>query len=319
MQLSYYISTETNPYYNIALEEFLLKDAAAEECILFLWQNERTVVLGRNQNLWSECNLDALQQAGGSAARRLSGGGAVFHDMGNLNFTFLVRKAHYRVSRQTEVILRAVRSFGIPAQRAGRNDLLIDGKKFSGNAYYKAGELCYHHGTILINVDTSAMSVYLSPSAQKLQAKAVPSVKSRVCNLTEYNAGITVEKMQEALLDAFATVYGDSPHPYDASRLNAEAIACGQAKFASWGWLAGRKIAFDAQWHRRFDWGEVSLQFAVSQGCIKDVAVWTDALDETLAARVQQALLGTRFVQAEMQAALGELGYLMEGEWNGAV
>ncbi len=316
MKLRYYISPETNPYHNIAVEEYLLKDTAPDECILYLWQNDNTVVIGHNQNLWNECKLEALQADGGHVARRLSGGGAVYHDMGNLNFTFLTRKEHYNVARQTEVILNAVKSFGIPAVRAGRNDLLIEGQKFSGNAFYQTGDFCYHHGTVLIRGDKTLMAKYLNPSAKKLQSKAVASVKSRVCNLTDYDASVTVEAVAQRLIDWFGEIYQGSAQPYNTARFDSAAIAQAAQKFGSWDWLYGRKIPFDAQWSRRFDWGEVQLQFAISQGMIQDLAVWTDALDATLADTIKTRLLHTKFDKDAMQAALGELGEMMEGEWD---
>ena len=148
-QIQYVISKGTNPYENIALEEYLLQRVSENTCILYLWQNKNTVVIGRNQNCWKECKVTALEEDGGYLARRLSGGGAVFHDLGNLNFTFLVRKVDYDVDRQLEVILTACRMLGIHAEKTGRNDITVDGKKFSGNAFYKTEESCYHHGTLL--------------------------------------------------------------------------------------------------------------------------------------------------------------------------
>lgn len=166
-------SGSLNPYLNMGLEEYLMYHTGREECILYLWQNERTVVIGRNQNAWKECQTEELEGDGGYLARRLSGGGAVFHDLGNLNFTFLVRKENFNVEKQTEVILRAVNSLGIHAEKSGRNDITVDGCKFSGNAYFRTGDYCYHHGTILLHADRELMEKYLHVSDKKLDPRVL--------------------------------------------------------------------------------------------------------------------------------------------------
>ena len=206
-RIALYESSGYDPHRNLAIEQHLLEQVKPGQCILYLWQNQNTVVIGRNQNAWKECRTSLLEEEGGHLARRLSGGGAVFHDLGNLNFTFLVSRADYDLDRQFSVIQEAVRSFGIPAEKSGRNDVLSAGRKFSGNAFYRNGTQAYHHGTLLVDVDMQKMGRYLNPSKAKLQSKGVDSVRSRVVNLKEMNPEVTIESLKAAMGQAFSKVY----------------------------------------------------------------------------------------------------------------
>ncbi len=304
MKLTYVISDNMDPYENLALEEYLLRDTQEDECILYLWQNAKTTVIGYNQNAWKECKVEELKQDGGKLARRLSGGGAVFHDMGNLNFTFLVRKQYYSVEKQTEVILKAANAFGIPAERTGRNDIVVEGKKFSGNAFYLKDGYCYHHGTILIDTDKEMMSRYLNASLKKLQSKGVASVKSRVCNLNEYAQTMTIETMKSELIKAFGSVYEGVPNAIDLARIDKAKINEIKDRLSSWEWIYGREIPFNTQWDHRFDWGEIQLQFTVEKGMIEELLVWTDAMEVELSKQLESCWKGVRFSKEDMLAAL---------------
>ena len=290
-------SRGTDPYENLALEEALLHRVGAGELILYLWQNERTVVIGKNQNPWKECRTALLAEEGGHLARRLSGGGAVFHDHGNLNFTFLVRETDYDVSRQLSVIETACRSLGIPAQRSGRNDLLADGRKFSGNAFYKHEGRCYHHGTLMVDVDTALVQRYLSPSKAKLEAKGVDSVRARVVNLKEFVPDLTVERLASALISALPAVYSAGEGIPAIQDLDPKVFDLGdlRAKYASDAWLYGPKLPFTLSCEDRFPWGGVELHLNVNEGVIRLAKVYTDALDETLAPKLDSALPGCPF------------------------
>ncbi len=306
-KLSYYNSSSTDPYHNIATEEYLLRHVAPGECILYVWQNFKTVVIGYNQNAWKECRVRELEADGGSLARRLSGGGAVFHDLGNLNFTFLVRSTEYDVARQSEVILKAVQSFGIPAMRDGRNDLTADGRKFSGNAFYRTGDYCYQHGTILIRADMQKMERYLNVSAEKLQSKGVDSVKSRVVNLCEYVPDMQISDMRAALLRAFGEVCGLEPAPLSESGLSAEEIGEGARRFGSWEWRFGRRIPFQYEMTKKLSWGEVLVQFHVAGGIVKEAAVWSDCLDVEFPGLAGEAFVGTRYGSEEWDELPGKM------------
>ncbi len=291
-----WLQTEnTQPFANLALEEQLLSLVEPGEIILYLWQNRNTVVIGRNQNCWRECRVAELEAAGGFLARRLSGGGAVYHDLGNLNFTFLMRREDYDVPRQLAVIVRALASFGLRAEPSGRNDLTIDGRKFSGNAFLRRETACYHHGTLLLSADMAEMSRWLRPSAEKLQSKGVPSVRARVCNLTELCPDISVQSLSAALLQALAEEYGSAPERIADEQLPADVLAAREARFASWEWRYGADAPMDCAYRRRFSWGGVELDFWVQHGLVQSIRFYTDAMDETLAALLRRRWEGQPF------------------------
>lgn len=293
-----------------------------DTCRLYLWQNRNTVVIGQNQNAWQECKVKELEEDGGFLARRLSGGGAVFHDLGNLNFTFLVPRADYDVGRQTEVILRAVGSYGLEVERSGRNDILVQGRKFSGNAFYKHGQNAYHHGTLLINVDMSRLSRYLNVAPDKLKSKGVRSVVSRVANLQEFCPEITVENMKGRLIQAFGSVYGSEPVEIGPGSLDAGRIGDLSVRNASWEWRLGRRLAFDHEISDRFSWGNVTIQLSVDGGIVRQAEVFSDAMDSAYISAMPGILKGKPYSSRDLAVALeslapadiGELGYEMDAQ-----
>jgi len=299
-----YESNSFDPYLNLATEQYLMETVEEDACILFLWQNQNTVVIGKNQNAWKECRTALLQEEGGFLARRLSGGGAVFHDLGNLNFTFLIPQAEYDLDRQFSVIAEAVRLLGLQAERSGRNDVLAEGRKFSGNAFYKNGKQAYHHGTLLVNVDMDKLGRYLNPSKAKLQAKGVDSVRSRVVNLTELNPQITIASMKEAMAKAFAKVY-DAPMTMITDRdFDHDAIESLRQRNASWQWNYGQKLPFTAELENHFPWGGIQLCLQVENGVIQTAKVYSDAMDWSLPGRLETILSGIRFEKADICARL---------------
>ena len=277
--LTTFESMTTDPYQNLAVEEYLTFHTEPGECILYLWQNAHTVVIGRNQNCWKECRVSELEADGGHLVRRLSGGGAVYHDLGNLNFTFCMRKEDADVDRQLQVIIEAVASFGLTAEKTGRNDVAINGQKFSGNAFFDSKGCYYHHGTLLLNVDTASMSRFLNPSKAKLQSKGVDSVRSRVVNLSSLCPEITVDTMKQAMFTAFSKVYGLPAVPLCAERLEQTAIQDSRERFSSERWKYGPKIPFTNRLEQRFSWGEVNLDLHVNEGMITKALLSSDSME----------------------------------------
>ena len=303
-QIQIYRTAETNPHRNLAVEQYLLENVQQETCILYLWQNRRTVVIGRNQNALRECRTTQLEADGGFLARRLSGGGAVFHDLGNLNFTFLVNKEDYDLQRQLSVIVEACRAMGIPAECSGRNDVLSEGRKFSGNAFYEHRGKSYHHGTLLVDVDMENMSRYLCPSAAKLQAKGVQSVRSRVVNLKELKPDLTIAEMARRMEEAFCKVYGLEAEHLDESGFDLGYIDALAERNGSWEWLHGQNLPCSMAFGERFAWGEIDLQILAAEGLVRQAAVYTDAMDWQLAPELEKALAGSRMQLGELQGRI---------------
>lgn len=305
----FYRSGSFNPYENLALEEYFFDTLPSHTAMLYLWQNRKTVVIGKNQNYLKECRLDKLESDGGFLARRLSGGGAVYHDDGNVNYTFLLRREDYDVQRQLDIIIACLANLGIATEKSGRNDLVIAageyaGCKFSGNAFHHRGDRCFHHGTLMLYVDEDKLEYYLSPSAGKLETKGIASVRSRVVNLQQLQPDLTVELIAESLEAAFFKEY-KQPHanldiPLDGFPL----IQNYREKFESPVWKYGQNIPFSLTLEHRFSWGEIEIQFTLKDGIVRDVRVYSDALDSDYIESIAPLLMGIPFSRADLMAAL---------------
>lgn len=300
-----------DPHKNLALEKHLMDITQPGECLLYLWQNQNTVVIGRNQNAWLECRTSLLEEEGGTLARRLSGGGAVFHDLGNLNFTFIMCKEDYDLDKQLAVIQKACEYAGIKAEKSGRNDLLADGRKFSGNAFYQNQTHAYHHGTIMVDVDRDKLGRYLSPPKAKLEAKGVSSVRSRVVNLKELSPELTIDGMKEHMRKAFSEVYGMEASALELDEAGLKAVDELRTQYGTWEYLYGAPLPFTFQCESHFPWGHVQLQLDAKDGIIKTVKLYSDAMDWDLPGLVEAALCGCRFEKAAMADALRQ-GNLQE-------
>ena len=301
----YLCSTDsTDPYRNLAMEQYLLEHIPQNSCILYLWQNKNTVVIGKNQNAWKECRTTLLAEEGGKLARRLSGGGAVFHDLGNLNFTFLMANEDYDVDRQLMVIGEACRLAGVETQRSGRNDVLAGDRKFSGNAFYHNRSNAYHHGTLMVNVDTDKLGRYLSPPKAKLEAKGIASVRSRVVNLSELAPGLTCDKMRTLMAQAFETVYGRKAEVLELPDGAAQEMEETAKIISGWDYLFGAPLPFTFECEGHFSWGHIQLQLEAKGGVIQGAKVYTDAMDWQLPQALENALTGCRFSREDLENAL---------------
>lgn len=271
------ISNTFDPAYNLALEEYLIE---CKRDVLYLWQNANTIVIGRNQNPYKECNLRKMNEDGVTLIRRKSGGGAVFHDLGNLNFTIISPKKEDNIENNFNLVNNALKTLKITSVFNGRNDLLVDGKKISGNAFYEKDSIFCHHGTLLIDVDMDRLGNYLTASKLKLESNGIDSVKSRVVNLNDIIKNISVDSVKKALIKEYILNNDDIEAEFyskDDIESNNE-IMKRVNRYKSWEWVYGESPSSNITYEEKFDFGIVSLELEVVSGVIKQAKVYTDSI-----------------------------------------
>lgn len=297
-----YLSESLDAYVNMATDEWFLKYVQGEDLILHFYQNENAVIIGKGQNPWVECDLAKMEAAGVQLARRLSGGGAVYHDLGNLNFSFICGKDRFDKEELLGLVIRALQELGISAELSGRNDLLCEGRKFSGNAIadHKGSKL--FHGTLLVSGDLEKLSAYLTVDPKKIHAKGIASVRSRVCNLTEFVPELTVKEVQKKIVKAFAEHGGYYGEFAFSARERAEVAELAN-RHASSEWRLGQTPKFDFEFRERLPWGSVQICILAEKGKIVSVKAYSDAMDPALCPAVEEVLLGVSCDNAAIGAA----------------
>lgn len=300
-------SLSHNPWYNLALEEYLFDNVKSDEVIFYLWQNDNTVVIGRNQNPWRECRYNELESDGGKLARRLSGGGAVYHDLGNLNFTFIAKENIFNIEKQLQVIIGAVKLLGINAEFSGRNDIIAEGRKFSGNAFYYDQDNCYHHGTLLVASEMTKLAKYLQVSKEKIKSKGIESVEARVTNLSNINPAIDINSLSKALEESFQLVYNNTISETIIKDGDASEFEELYEKYSSWKWRYGETPNFEINLYNRFTWGDLDINLNLKDAYISDIAVFSDAMDSNLIKDIEKVLKEIKFTKKEMFDKLNSL------------
>ncbi|MBM7613493.1 lipoate--protein ligase [Alkaliphilus hydrothermalis] len=274
-------NNSTNPHFNLALEEYALKHLDLDDDVVILWQNKPSVIIGRNQNTIEEINSKFIVDNNIDVVRRLSGGGAVYHDLGNLNFTFITKNKDDSVSnfkKFTEPVVKALRSLDVNAEFSGRNDITIDGKKFSGNAqYYFSGKLL-HHGTILFDSDLRIVQEALNVKIEKIESKGIKSIRSRVTNILPYlKEKISVHEFKDFLL-AFILQGKDSKrNEYKLTDQDLEKIdEMMHARYSSWDWNYGESPDYHLQKSKRFEAGTLDIRLNIQKGLIEECRIYGD-------------------------------------------
>ncbi|MCB6992549.1 lipoate--protein ligase [bacterium 210820-DFI.6.37] len=306
-----------NPYFNLAVEEYLLDNF--DEDIIMLWRNDNAVVVGKNQNTIQEINQNYVDENGIRVVRRLTGGGAVFHDMGNVNYT-IIQKYDNSLFSNYEYFTKSVRDFlrtlGVDARLSGRNDLMIDGKKFSGNAQCVRNGKMMHHGTLMFSSQVKDISGALTPNKQKIESKGVKSVKSHVTNISSHMENkISVDEFLERLYEHYLTS-SENVEPYQFTQADIAAIQkLSDDKYATWDWNYGESPAYSWSGSKKYDFGLVDIRMDIKNGTISDVRIYGDFFGIKNIRDIETLLTGSlhRYDQVAEKLDAVEIGDYISG------
>ncbi len=307
--MRYILNKSLDPYFNLALDEYAMKHIDVDEDFFFLWQNAPSVIIGKNQNTAEEINQKFIDQNGIKVARRVSGGGAVYHDLGNLNFTFVISvddpgKVNYK--KYVQPIIDALESMGIKAEASGRNDILVDGLKISGNAQRMANGKLMHHGTIMFDLNIENMVKALNVDPDKITSKGVKSVRSRVTNIKEHLTHGDIHEFWDNLHYYLSNKGQDQEIVLtedDIAKIQAEA----DSKFSTWDWIYGASPEFNLKNSKRFSGGRLETLMNVVEGKIASIRFVGDYLGLEDVSEVENQLMGVRFDRSDVDGILSQI------------
>lgn len=302
--LEIYVSKKYDPYKNLALEEYLCRTCGKNKRILFLWQNESAVIIGRNQNAYEQCNMDFIDEHHIKIARRLSGGGAVYHDLGNLNYSIIGNETIGSKDEYLKIIMDSIRSFGVYATASGRNDIVASGKKISGTAYFSSGGVMCQHGCIMVNTDQEMMYRALRVKKDKLVSKNICSVYARTVNLCDLCLDITVEQLSGQCIRTFSKKYPNYINADVNGIYKDDYYKLLFEKFSSVQWNRKEKADSKIDIYGRLSFGDCSIVFDVEEGVIKKTKLYTDSLLVEPVLQAQEILSNVPFKKYSMIKAL---------------
>lgn len=308
----YVINNSNDPFFNHAAEEYLMNNF--DEEIFMLWINKPSILIGRNQNTISEINLDYVEENHITVVRRLSGGGTVYNDLGNMNFTFIT----YRNSLETKVkngfekfalpVINALKSLGANAEFTGRNDIVIGGKKFSGNAQYSQKDKLLHHGTLLYNCDMSKLSLALKSKPIKFVDKSVKSVGARVTNIIEHiDEKMDLLEFREYLKNYVIKTHGiETIYEFNEKDLK-EIDKIVKNRFETWGWNYGKSPNYRYTNSRKYPSGVVEYHLEVESGQIENISIYGDFFGEKSIKELEEKLIGVKHNINDLEAVLNTI------------
>lgn len=301
----------TDPRVNLAIEEFALKHLDINETYLLFYINEPSIIIGKNQNTVEEINADYVREEGIHVVRRLSGGGAVYHDLGNLNFSFITKddgNSFHDFKKFTDPVVKALKKLGVNAELSGRNDILADGKKISGNAQFSTKGRMFSHGTLLFDSEIENVVSALNVRMDKIESKGIKSIRSRVTNIREHLAeDLTMEEFKETLL-SYLFEELDSVPKYELTEKDWEEIRkISRERYANWDWNYGKSPKFNVELSNRFAAGSVDIRLHIVKGIIQESKIFGDFFGVGDVSDIENKLNGVRYDREAIENVLEDV------------
>ncbi|AZB44783.1 lipoate--protein ligase [Bacillus sp. FJAT-42376] len=298
----------TDPRMNLAIEEYCLKNLDPEQSYLLFYINEPSIIIGKNQNTIEEINTKYVEEQGLHVVRRLSGGGAVYHDLGNLNFSFITKDdgdSFHNFKKFTEPVIEALKRLGVNAELSGRNDILAEGRKISGNAQFSTRGRMFSHGTLLFDSEMENVVSALVVKKDKIESKGIKSIRSRVANISEFlEKKISIEEFRSLLLSYIFDTDGEVPQ-YVLSEDDWTAIRkLSEERYQNWDWNYGKSPKFNLQHSHRFPVGQIDVRMEVSKGVIHECKIYGDFFGVGDVSEIEELLSGARYEKAELEKLL---------------
>ena len=301
----------TDPTINLAIEEYCVKNLNIDETYLLFYINEPSIIIGKNQNTVEEINADYVREKGIHVVRRLSGGGAVYHDLGNLNFSFITKDdgdSFHNFKKFTEPVTVALGKLGINAELSGRNDILAEGRKISGNAQFATKGRMFSHGTLLFDSEIDHVVSALNVKLDKIQSKGIKSIRSRVANIAEFLKGkMTIEEFKQLLLENIFEGENEIPTYKLTEEDWKEIHKISEERYRNWDWNYGKSPKFNLQHSHRFPVGQVDVRLEVQKGVVSECKIYGDFFGVEDVRDIEERLSGTVFDKEAFAAALADV------------
>jgi lipoate---protein ligase len=301
----------TDPRINLAIEEYALKNLDIDETYLLFYINGPSIIIGKNQNTIEEINTEYVEKNGIHVVRRLSGGGAVYHDLGNLNFSFITKddgESFHNFRKFTEPVVNALRKLGVNAELSGRNDLLAEGRKISGNAQFSTRGRMFSHGTLLFDSEIESVVSALNVKKDKIESKGIKSIRSRVANISEFlSEKVTIEEFRTLLLRNIFEGMDEIPE-YVLTEQDWEKIReISKERYQNWDWNYGKSPKFNLQHAHRFPVGQIDVRFVVNKGFIENCKIYGDFFGVGDVTEIEDKLTGLKYERSLLAAALDDV------------